>query len=152
MRLFVAALTLFLPLTAHGQLVKCVGKDGRVEYATRCSGDSTEVQTGIHTTKEGPAAAPPSSPQQKSLAEREAEFRKRQLEKQESEQKAAKKAEESREKQAACEQARTYLRGLQDYQRIARIDPKTGERVFLEDTDRPAELARAQRAVDSNCN
>ena len=31
------------------------------------------------------------------------------------------------------------------------IDPKTNERVFLEDADRPAEIAQAQRTVDQNC-
>lgn len=150
MKLPVALIVLLLPLAAHGQLLKCVGKDGSVEYATACPPGTTELQTGIRSTKEGPSSTT-SSPQQKSLAEREAEFRKRQLEKSESREKDEKKATEEQEKRTACEQARTYLKSLQDYQRIARVDPKTGERVFLEDTDRPAELARAQRAVDSNC-
>ena len=151
MRMFIATLILLIPFAAHGQLLKCVSKDGRIEYSTQCPPDTKELQTGIRTTKEEPSSTP-SSPQQKSMAEREAEFRKRQIEREESQQKDAKKSAEEQEKRAACEQARTYLKSLQEYQRIARVDPKTGERIFLEDADRPAELARAQRAVDSNCN
>jgi hypothetical protein len=35
--------------------------------------------------------------------------------------------------------------------RIAKTDPKSGERIFIEDADRAAEIERAQRAVESNC-
>jgi hypothetical protein len=73
------------------------------------------------------------------------------MEAQESRQKDDKKMAEERELRAACEQARTYLKSLQIGNRIARNDPKTGELIFLDDPDRPAEIARAQRAVDSNC-
>jgi hypothetical protein len=40
---------------------------------------------------------------------------------------------------------------LQEGQRISQIDPRTGERIFIEDPQRPAEIARAQQAVNSNC-
>jgi hypothetical protein len=138
---------MLMPFAVHGQLLKCIGTDGSVEYASQCPSGTKEIQTGI---KNVPSASP-SSTQQKSFAEREAEFRKRQIEGQDARQKDEKKAAEDQERRAACEQARTYLKSLQVGNRIARIDPKTGERVFLEDPDRPAEVARAQRAVDSNC-
>lgn len=136
---------------AHGQqLLKCVSQDGRVEYAAQCPPDTKEMQTGIRSSQGSSGATPP-SPQQKSLAEREAEFRKRQMEKEDTRQKDEKKAAEAREKLAACEQAQTYLKSLEVGNRISRVDPKTGERVYLEDADRAAEMAKAQRAVDSWC-
>jgi len=147
----IAFLILLAPFAAQGQLLKCTGKDGRVEYATQCPPGTQEQQTGIKSTREGPSSSGAASPQQKSIAEREAEFRKRQMEAQDGRQKDEKKAAEDQERRANCEQAQTYLKSLQVGNRIARIDPKTGERVFLEDPDRPAEVARAQRAVDSNC-
>jgi hypothetical protein len=147
----IALIVLLAPFAAHGQLLKCVGKDGRVEYAAECPPDAKEVQTGIRSTRDGPTSGGASSPQQKSVAEQEAAFRKRQMEAQESRQKDDKKMTEERELRAACEQARTYLKSLQVGNRIARNDPKTGELIFLDDPDRPAEIARAQRAVDSNC-
>ncbi|MGH8641617.1 MAG: hypothetical protein ACRET6_07890 [Burkholderiales bacterium] len=85
------------------------------------------------------------------MAEREADFRKRQTEGAESRQKAETKAAEAAQRREACERAQTYLRSLQEGQRIARTDPKTGERVFLEDADRTAETARARSVADSNC-
>ena len=97
-----------------------------------------------------PSASPPAGTQ-KSLAEREADFRKRQTEGTEARQKEEKKATESQERRADCEQARAYLNSLQAGNRIARFDPKSGERIYLDDPDRPAEIARAQRAVDGNC-
>ena len=149
----VLAFVLLAPLAAHAQLLKCVTSDGRVEYASQCPPGSKETRTGIPSTKEGPSSSGATAGgQQKSLAEREAEFRKRRTEGAEASQKAEAKAAEDAQKRANCEQARTYLRALQDGQRISRTDPKTGERVFLEDPDRPAELARAQSAVSSQCN
>ncbi len=151
MRIVIALLVLIAPFAAHAQLLKCVGSDGRVEYAAECPPGTKGTQTGIRSTREGPSGGGAAVPQQKSMAEREADFRKRQAEGAESRQKAEAKAAEDAQRREACAQAQTYLRSLQDGQRISRIDPKTGERVFLEDPDRPAELARAQSAVNSNC-
>ena len=151
MKAAIAFLVLLVPFAAHGQLLKCTGKDGRVEYATQCPPGTQEQETGIKSTREGPSGSGAAAPQQKSIAEREAEFRKRQMEAQDASQKDEKKTAEDQQRRANCEQAQTYLKSLQEGQRISRIDPKTYERVFLEDPDRHAEVARAQRAVDSNC-
>ena len=151
MRIVIALLVLLAPHAAHAQLMKCVGSDGRVEYASECPPGTKGMETGIKNTREGPSGGGAPAGQGKSLAEREAEFRKRRTEGAESSKKAEAKAAEEAQKRAACEQAQVYLRSLQDGQRISRIDPKSGERVFLEDPDRPAEVARAQSAVNSNC-
>jgi hypothetical protein len=147
----IALLALLASFAAHGQLLKCIGKDGRVEYATECPAGAKEVQTGIRSTREGPAPGGAASPQQKSIAEQEAAFRKRQMEATDARQKDEKKLAEEQVNRQNCEQAQTYLKSLQADNRIARTDPRTGERIFLEDSDRPAEIARAQRAVDTNC-
>jgi hypothetical protein len=147
----IALIFLLAPFAAHGQLLKCIGPDGRVEYAAECSPGSKQVQTGIRTTTEGPSSSGAASPQQKSVAEREADFRKRQMEGAEAQKKENAKAAELAQSRENCERARIYLRSLQDGQRISQIDPKTGERVFLEDAARPAEIARAQQAADSWC-
>jgi hypothetical protein len=147
----IALIVLLAPFAAHGQLLKCVGPDGRVEYATECPPGAKEVQTGIRSTREGPSSSGASSPQQKSIAEREAEFRKRQMEGAEAQKKEEAKAAEMAQNRENCERARIYLKSLQEGQRIAQIDPKTYERVFLEDPDRPAAIAKAQQAADSWC-
>ena len=145
-----AVIFVFLvPIAAHGQLLKCIGQDGRVEYATECAPGAKEVQTGIRTTREGPSSSGAASPQQKSMAEQEAAFRKRQMEATEARQKEDKKIAEDRNNRANCERAQTYLRSLQEGQQITSIDPKTGEKVYLENYG--PEIARARQAADSWC-
>lgn len=150
MKFVIAVLMMVAPLAAHGQLLKCISTDGRVEYASDCPPGTKAQQTGIKSSTGGP---PPSkaAPAQKSLAEREADFRKRQMERQETQAKDDKKAAELKEKSQICEQAQGYLRGLQAGERIARYDPKTGERAYLEDSARAGEIASAQRQVDQSC-
>lgn len=147
----IALIALLAPFAAHGQLLKCVSPDGRVEYASECPPGAKEVQTGIRSTREGPSSSGAGSPQQKSIAEREAEFRKRQMESADAQKKEEAKATELAQNRENCERARIYLRSLQEGQRISQIDPKTGERVYVEDSQRPAEIARAQQAADSWC-
>jgi len=137
-------------LAAHGQLLKCISTDGRVEYASDCPPGTKAQQTGIKSSTGGPSSSP-AAPAQKSIAEREADFRKRQMEQQEARTKDEKKAGESKERRQACEQARSYLGGLQTGGRIVRQDPKTGERYDLDDAARAGEIANAQRSVEQNC-
>ena len=151
MKRLIACFVLLVPFASHAQLMKCVGADGRIEYAAQCPPGTRGQDTGIRSTKEGPSSSAQGAPQQNSLAEREAQFKKRQMEADAARQKEEKKMAEAQPRREACEQAQTYLKSLQAGNRISRIDPKTGERVFLEDPDRPAEIARAQRSVDGNC-
>jgi hypothetical protein len=142
-----AFVSMLAVVPAHAQLLKCIGAGGKVEYAAQCPPGTKSQQTGIRNNPAAPSAAP----RQKSLAEREAEFKKRQIESAEAQKKEEAKATENTEKRENCDRAKIYLKSLQEGQRIAQVDPKTGERVFLEDADRPAEIAKAQRSVDSNC-
>ena len=99
--------------------------------------------------KKSAGAAPATAA--KSLAEREAGFRKRNMERQEADAKAEKEKAESKISERNCLDARAQLRQLEDGQRIARIDPNTGERSYLTDAERPAEIANARKAVASWC-
>lgn len=147
MRIFLAILAVAtLPFAAHAQIMKCVGAGGRVEFAAACPPGTKAESTGIRNNP-GAAAATP----QKSLAERDADFRKRKLEQQEAAKKGDEKTQETADRKQNCETAQSYLRSLQSGNRIGKTDPKTGERVFLEDSERASETARAQRAVDTNC-
>lgn len=149
MRTAIALVILIAAGPASAQLLKCVAKDGKVEYAAQCPPGTQAQQTGIRNAPAAPSGG--SANQQKSLAEREAEFRKRRMESEEARQKSEKSAAEAAVNREACDNARAHLRALQEGQRIARVDPKTGERVFLEDAERPAETARAQKLVENNC-
>jgi hypothetical protein len=142
----IGLLLMMLSAAAYGQVLKCVGQDGKVEFATVCPSGTTVQQTGIRNDpKSAPAA------QQKPLAERDAEFRKRLSDRQEAATKAAKDADEAAQRKHACDSSRAYLRTLQSGSRVLKTDPATGERAYLQDAQYASETAKTQRAVDANC-
>jgi len=145
----IAAILMLASAAAYGQLLKCVSKDGRVEYAARCPDGTTEHKTTIFS--KGATSAPTTAPQSKSLAEQDAAFRKRAMEQQEAQQKADKKMAEADSRREACSNAQAYLKTLREGMRVTRTDPKTGERVYLDDAEYAGEIARAQRVADQNC-
>ena len=147
MKLIAALLVVFCGYAAAAQVNRCVDASGKVVgYASECPAGTKSEQTSI---KNAPGAAPSS---QKSLAERDADFRKRQIEKQEATTKAEKKSAEAAERKRACDEPWSYLKALQERHRVARTDAKTGERRLLSDTEYAQELTRAERTVTQSCN
>ncbi len=135
-----------MPGVANAQINKCLDASGKVvAYGSECPSGTRSEQTNI---KNAPA---PAGSAKKSIAERDAEFRKRQMEEQEATAKAKEKSAEAAQRKTACESSRAYLKQLQDRQRITRTDPKTGERTFLADAEYPKEIASAEKSVAQNC-
>lgn len=145
-RLLIGCAAILAAGAAVGQVLECVDAKGKKEYAQTCPPGTVKESKLM---KSSPGAPPPAAA--KSLAEREAGFRKRTMERQEAEGKAEKEKADSKIAQRNCNDARAQLRALQDGQRIARTDPKTGERSYLTDDERPAEIANAQKTVASWC-
>lgn len=157
MRLIIATAILLASTAAHGQVVKCVSPDGSVEYGNRCPAGTEEHRTPISTSTSLPKSAPaapaaaPAAAAQKSIAEREAAFRKRQTEQREEAQKAQKLAAEQAQKKQACESARNYLKLLESGERLKTRDPKTGDIGYIDDAGRAAEMSKARKAVADYC-
>ncbi len=139
---------MLLPGLAQAQILKCVSASGRVEFAATCPPGSKAENTGIRNAP-APASTPAAS--QKTLAERDAEFRKRQLEQQETAKKSEAKSREAADLSQNCESSKGYLASLKAGMRISKPDPNTGAQIFIDDSERAAEIERAQRAVDSSC-
>lgn len=147
MKTIVAIALLALSAGAYaGQINKCVDAAGKVVGYGDCPPGSRSEASNV---KSAPPAAP--APAAKSAAEKDAEYRKRQLEKKEAEEKSSKKAEVAAQNERACADSRAYLKSLQAGNRITRNDPKTGERVFLQDNEYASEIARVQKNIDANC-
>jgi hypothetical protein len=147
----IALIMFLLSAAAYGQqMLKCTGKDGKIEYAAQCPPGTRQEATGIKSTP-APTSPASSGAPQKSLAEQNAEFTKRATEKQEAQAKEEKKTAQDAQRQRACADAQAYLKNLQAGNRIAKIDPKTGERAYLEDAGYATEIAAAQSSVDANC-
>jgi type IV secretory pathway VirB10-like protein len=98
-----------------------------------------------------PAPAPDAKSAPKTYAEREMEFRKRQQERAETDRKQAEEQARSEQKSQECERMRGYLRALDEGQRIARTDSQ-GNREFLDDAQRAAEIQRVRDALNRSCN
>lgn len=135
---------------AQAQINRCLDAGGKViAYGNECPPGTRPDATGIRSpTATTPA---PAAPAARTAAEQEADFRKRRAETQAAQEKADKASADTTARIQACERARSYLVTLQSGQRITRLDPKTGERIVLEDADRAAEAAAAQRTIASNC-
>jgi hypothetical protein len=95
------------------------------------------------------AGAKPAGP--KTLAEREQEFRKRQQERADAEKKQADEQAAAARRRDDCARAQGYLRQLEDGGRIARTDAQ-GNREFLDDAQRSAEITRARDVIKATCN
>jgi hypothetical protein len=163
----VAMLGLALAPLAHAQQYKWIDKNGKTQY-----GDAPPAGVKAVPLK-GPAQPPAPPPAAKDSAkkedgkdgdaksaakkgpltpaEQEAEFRKRRLEQEKSAEESAKKKEETAQKAANCEQSRGTLRSLESGERISRTNA-AGERSFLDDAGRQAEIAKTQKSIAENCS
>ncbi|MGH6622338.1 MAG: DUF4124 domain-containing protein [Burkholderiaceae bacterium] len=98
---------------------------------------------------EGKSAPAPAAP--KTVAEREMEFNKRQKERTDSENKAQEEQQRSSMKAAECERARGYQKTLDDGIRIQKTDA-SGNREYLDDNQRAAEVERTRKFIQTNCS
>jgi hypothetical protein len=104
-------------------------------------------RNGIPAAAGGAVSAPAAAT---STADRELEFRKRRLERAESERKAAGDAAKARQVAAACEETRNELRTLESGMRMSRLNER-GEREFVDDEQRAARLESAKKASREHC-
>ena len=149
---------------AYAQQYKWVDKNGKTQY-----GDAPPAGVKAIPLK-GPATPPAPPPAAKkddkggdaskdaksakkgplTPAEQEAEFRKRQIEAAKASDESAKKQQEVSSKKESCETARDTLRTLESGSRISRTNA-SGERFFIDDNQRAAETAKAQKSVADFC-
>lgn len=86
----------------------------------------------------------------KSVADQDLELKKRQQEQGEKQAKSDKESADSKAKAQNCEMAKNQLAALESGQRIARFNAQ-GEREYLDDAQRAAEVERTRKAVADNC-
>lgn len=93
-----------------------------------------------------PAASAETAKPPMTIAERNADFRKRHAEQAEKEKKAAEQARIAAEKKKNCDRAHDYQNALTSGERIARTD-RNGERSFLTDEQREQEMKDVNRML-----
>ena len=157
MKTIVLVALMALSTGAAAQINKCVDAKGKVVGYGDCPPGSRSEASGVKSSP-APAAAPAPGKSEaapaagpKSAAEKDADFRKRQMEKQEADAKDAKKSAAAEQNKQACEESRAYLKSLQSGNRIQTTDPKTGERSYLQDNEYAGEIARTQQKIQNWC-
>ena len=93
----------------------------------------------------GPGASQPAS-----AADRELEFRKRQLERSDAERKQAERRAQAERNARACEDARGSMRVLESGMRITQVNGN-GEREYLSDEARERKLAAMRQDIEQQC-
>jgi hypothetical protein len=143
----IASLSVCAAVSA-GEIYSWKDKDGRINYSDVPPPAPNQSRTMGSTESTRPARAEGAT--QRSPADLEVEFRKREAQKNEAAAKEQKKLAEAEGDRANCEQARNALSGLESGQRIARFNA-AGEREYLDDAQIAAEIERARKAVASWC-
>lgn len=163
-RTAVLLLAMLTALPVAAQIYSWKDKDGKTHYSD-IPPPSGPVKT-IRGTPVPAPVAPPAEEQEegkaageqpaadddkpKTLAEREEAFRKRRAAEAEAQAKAQQEQEREAERQRFCEDARNQLAALNSGQRMARMNA-AGEREFISDEARSADISRLQRQIDENC-
>ncbi len=146
-------LAIFLLITSfstYAALNKWVDAEGKVHYS-----DSPPVDVKVQKIRTSVAPDSISSESgvtaPKSIAERDAEWKKEQKGKAEAEQKLAKEKEAADIKQKNCESARSNLATLENSPVLVTYNEK-GERTYMDDTSRKQRTDEARKSVSSFCN
>jgi len=149
------AISFLLP-SAHAQT--CQWKDAAghtVVSDTPPPGNVRDLRcvggTGFGATT--PAAAPSAANNAgapKTIAEKDADFKKRQLENKEKADKDAKEQQAADARKENCERAKKVLASLESGRRVATVDEK-GEQRIMEDNERQQETERARQGIADSC-
>ena len=157
MKTIVALALMAFSAGAAAQINKCLDASGKVVgYGNECPPGTRSEASGVKVTPPPAPAKPAAGTDAKSdkdkaakAPESAADAKKREAAKQETE---AKKAAAAEQNKAACAESQAYLKSLQSGNRITKRDPKTGERIFMQDSEYASEIARTQQVIKANCS
>jgi hypothetical protein len=147
MKRFVFSIAILLAtFAADAQIYQWKDENGKTIISDKPPvGAARSTRKADPETATGNAASP-----QKSLADRDLDFRKRQKDAQTSAEKSKAEQDLAAQREENCTNSQRHLRLLESGERIAMRDDN-GERYFLEDTQRTQEIEKARQAVQSNC-
>lgn len=151
------SISLFLRVTAACMLVAAAAaapaqhvwldEKGVKQYSDQPPPPGTPASRVLQSPGARPTAPAPQAAGGPSLAERNAEFEKRRIERAERERKESEQAAMEKDRNRNCDQARAYGRALAAGGRIARTDAN-GERSYLTDAQRAEEMAHVQKVLE----
>lgn len=153
LRMLYLASALAMTLSAQAEVHKWIDTNGKVHYSDQAPPGKTaahKLRMGINNTPTATAGTPADKPAAKSLADRELEYRQRQVAAEEAQKKQAQADADSKLKQQNCTGARGNLKTLEEGRRVYNYDAK-GERNYLDDAARTKSLDEAKKRVSEWC-
>lgn len=144
-RIAPALAVLLFTTTTSAQIYQWKDENGKTIISDKPPTGNVIQQKKIDT--ESSSVAPAT---QKTAADRELEFRKRQKESKESAEKTSKEQTAAAEQKENCDNGRRHLQVLESGERIAMRDDK-GERYFMEDAQRQLEIQKTRKSIEQNC-
>ncbi|MFA7293262.1 MAG: DUF4124 domain-containing protein [Rhodocyclaceae bacterium] len=138
--------------SAQAQIYQYKDASGKTVISDRPPpGGTSKVRTVAgEASTESPSTAASAASAPKTTADRELEFKKRAQAQKEANDKAQKEAADKAARKEDCERARRQLEMLESGERMTTRDEK-GERVFIEDSTRAAEIDRTRKFVAETC-
>jgi hypothetical protein len=140
------AIALLLTTPALGQIYKWVDDQGVTHYGARPPQGQNARPLGTAPAA-GPAKTTPKPESSTDWQNQDIEFQKRRIQR---EREAEREQKEAKEKERRCIIARDDLRQLQTVERLYDLNDK-GERIYLDDATRKAEIERTQEIISRNC-
>lgn len=141
-------------VNGHAGINKWVDENNQIHYSDQPPPSNAKATPLRAQPESGPVAAIAPAASEvtapKTLAEREAEFRKAQKAKEEQEKKEAKQKEEAQARQRYCEDARSNQLTLENSRRISTYDSK-GELVYMDDATRNQRMEEVRKAISKHC-
>lgn len=145
--LLALALAAFAP-PASPQVFKWVDEKGRTHYGEKPPDGVKATEMGAAPPSPGGNTSPAPQPDWK---QKELESKRQRIERERKEATESARAQrQAAERTHRCDDARRRLAMLDEQIRLYDRNAK-GEKVYLEDKDRPAAIAGAKRAVAENC-
>jgi Domain of unknown function (DUF4124) len=138
---------------AHAQVYKCVGAGGATVYSQSPCPSGAKSSVISQEPRPAAAEAPGSKsakPGAESAADKEMDYRKRQLDREAADKKATEQLAEEKRKQDDCRRAREAIAQYDIGGRLSRIDSK-GERYYMGDDEIALERAKAQAVASQAC-
>lgn len=150
MKPYLAIYLLLYSVSTLAALNKWVDTDGKVHYSDTPPSDvKVKMLKSSNVTEAAIDAG--GVPPQKTLAEKEAEWKKSQKAKEDASQKAAQEQEIILTKKKNCETSRSYLEKIENSPLVAQYNSQ-GERTIMDDASRQQRIEEARKAVSTHCN
>lgn len=148
MRHLIGFSLLLITSISYAQIYTWKDAEGKTHYSDQAPTGAQIKKVKINAGQGTPSTAPA---KQESLAEKEAAFKQRQMDKADAEKKAGEAAKDAEEKKAYCASLKGHLAGLKQSARLVEYS-EDGKRKILGADARKAEIEKTEADIQKECS